>query len=122
MLQGERQLGRQVGGPNRWRSDGRHHAIRRLGLNAKGAYQGQALDQFREIPGRRRIRSLPQPRQRAVSAADANLEQLIQGSALLLSQTAGELAPELALRPSSRSSRWCRAVRRETFTERVGAM
>ena len=36
-----------------------------------------------------------------MSAADANLEQLIQGSALLLSQTAGELAPELALRPSS---------------------
>jgi hypothetical protein len=35
-----------------------------------------------------------------VPAADANLEQLIQGSALLLGQTVGELAPKLALRPS----------------------
>jgi hypothetical protein len=47
-----------------------------LGLNAKGANQGQALDQFREVPGRRRIGGLPQPRQGALSAADANLELL----------------------------------------------
>jgi DNA methylase len=49
-----------------------------LGLDAARANQTQAFDQLWKIACRGRISGLPQPRQRALSAPDADLEQLIQ--------------------------------------------
>ena len=49
-----------------------------LGLDAASANQTQSFDQLWKIAWRGRISGLPQPRQRALSAPDADLEQLIQ--------------------------------------------
>jgi hypothetical protein len=53
------------------------------------------------IAARRRISGLPQPRQRALSAADADLEQLIQSLALPIGQPVSEPTPQLSLRTGS---------------------
>ena len=49
-----------------------------LGLDAEGANQAQSFDQLWEIASRSCISGLPQPRQRALSAPDTDLEQLIE--------------------------------------------
>jgi hypothetical protein len=48
-----------------------------LGLDAGCANQGQSFDQLWKIARRSCISGLPQPRQRALSASDADLKQVI---------------------------------------------
>jgi hypothetical protein len=65
-------------------------------LDAERAQLVQSLDQFGKVAARRRIYGLPQPRQRALSAADADLKQLIQSLTLPIGQPVSEPTPQLS--------------------------
>jgi hypothetical protein len=72
-----------------------------LRLDAERAQLAQSLDQLGKVAARRRISGLAQPRQRALSAADADLEQFIQSLTLPIGQPVSEPTPQLSLRTRS---------------------